>query len=374
MWQKQLTKDSIIYGLGSVLAKSIGIITIPIYTRAFSPEIYGKLEFLITLGAFFTPIMTMGTDSAFSYYFYNFKKNLLKDRITVFSTVLLWRIIWGTIILLSFYFIITYFNGYFLQNQINIKILYLIAFSSYLTILVNLFTNLQRMLFKPKSYITYTFTLTFLSSIISIILVFYFNMSFRGIIFGNTIALFLVLIVIVLLNLKFISMRTLKIKFLLRVVKFSFPFLPEALMWYLFSFADRWFILKILGEKDLGIYALGAKIGLLLILTTQAFRLSWTPFAMKKLKVSIKGRIFSEMSRYYLGFTSILALTLTFFSKLLLFFLTTEKFYESYIIVGPMAIQTILSSFNLIIGVGILKKEKTYFFPICLFFGVLSNI
>ena len=39
-----------------------------------------------------------------------------------------------------------------------------------------------------------------------------------------------------------------------------------------------------------------------------------------------------------------------------------------------MAIQAVLSSYNLVISPGILKTEKTFYFPICLIFGALTNV
>ena len=45
----RLSRDILIYGVGEVLVKAFGLITLPIYTRIFSPEQYGALSVVLTV-------------------------------------------------------------------------------------------------------------------------------------------------------------------------------------------------------------------------------------------------------------------------------------------------------------------------------------
>ncbi|MBI3787137.1 MAG: oligosaccharide flippase family protein, partial [Ignavibacteriales bacterium] len=45
---KQLTKESLVYGLSAVATRFINIVMIPLYTRVFSPEDYGVMSLVIT--------------------------------------------------------------------------------------------------------------------------------------------------------------------------------------------------------------------------------------------------------------------------------------------------------------------------------------
>jgi len=73
---KQLGKDSLIYGIGGVLAKGIGFFLLPVYTRIFTPADYGTIEMLTVLNSFLGSILVMGMDSAQSFYFFE-QKHLL---------------------------------------------------------------------------------------------------------------------------------------------------------------------------------------------------------------------------------------------------------------------------------------------------------
>lgn len=66
---KQLGKDSLIYGLGGILAKSISFFTLPIFTRIFSPADYGTIEMLTVMRSFLAAILVMSMDSSQSMYF-----------------------------------------------------------------------------------------------------------------------------------------------------------------------------------------------------------------------------------------------------------------------------------------------------------------
>src|ERR687896_1666934 len=65
----RLSRDLVVYGFGEVVVKAFGLITIPIYTRIFSPEEYGALSVVLTLAGLFIAIVALGGDSAFVRYF-----------------------------------------------------------------------------------------------------------------------------------------------------------------------------------------------------------------------------------------------------------------------------------------------------------------
>lgn len=77
MMYKKLLSDSAIYGLGTILIKAIAFFTLPIYTRIFSPSEFGVIEMFSTIGSMLSISMTMGLDSAQSFYFMEAKKKVL---------------------------------------------------------------------------------------------------------------------------------------------------------------------------------------------------------------------------------------------------------------------------------------------------------
>ena len=84
----QLGKDSAVYGLGGVLAKSVSFFTLPIYTRIFTPADYGTIDMLAVLSSFLGAILVMGMDSAQSMYFFKHKEEGKAAQARIVSAIL----------------------------------------------------------------------------------------------------------------------------------------------------------------------------------------------------------------------------------------------------------------------------------------------
>ena len=61
---RKLTGDAAIYALGAVTGKAIGLLLLPILTRALAPADYGRLEVLSTLGSALVSALLLGIDRA----------------------------------------------------------------------------------------------------------------------------------------------------------------------------------------------------------------------------------------------------------------------------------------------------------------------
>ena len=66
----RLSRDFVVYGLGEVFVKAFGLISIPIYTRAFDPNQYGVLAFVSTIAGLVSSVLILGGDSAYARFFF----------------------------------------------------------------------------------------------------------------------------------------------------------------------------------------------------------------------------------------------------------------------------------------------------------------
>ena len=85
---KQLGKDSVIYGVGGVLARGVTFLMLPIYTRVFTLADYGTIELLTVMSSFLAVILVMGMDSAQSMYFFKHKEEGRSAQARVVSSIL----------------------------------------------------------------------------------------------------------------------------------------------------------------------------------------------------------------------------------------------------------------------------------------------
>src|ERR1700746_3211778 len=96
----QLGRDSVVYGLGAILAKGIAFFLLPVYTRIFSPADYGAIELLTVIAAFLSALLVMGMDSAQSFYFFEQKDQGAPAQARLVGAILQWRLVWGAAVVI----------------------------------------------------------------------------------------------------------------------------------------------------------------------------------------------------------------------------------------------------------------------------------
>ena len=60
----RLTRDSMLYASGAVVGKALGLVMLPVLTRALSPQEFGSFDVLSTLGSALITMLFLGTDVA----------------------------------------------------------------------------------------------------------------------------------------------------------------------------------------------------------------------------------------------------------------------------------------------------------------------
>ena len=59
-----LSKNTLIYGLGHILARAVTFLLLPLYTNVFSPDEYGIISLAYVLMGFMSVVMHYGLDAA----------------------------------------------------------------------------------------------------------------------------------------------------------------------------------------------------------------------------------------------------------------------------------------------------------------------
>src|SRR5215216_116039 len=68
---RELLHHSAIYGLGSIVARVIGVLLLPLYTRYLTPADYGLIETLVALSAVLTALVAQAMKSAFFRFYFD---------------------------------------------------------------------------------------------------------------------------------------------------------------------------------------------------------------------------------------------------------------------------------------------------------------
>jgi len=145
-----------------------------------------------------------------------------------------------------------------------------------------------------------------------------------------------------------------------QLIRFGAPLLPSSLAIYFMSSADRWFVQYYHGEEELGLFAIGAKFSMFMVIAVDVFRKAWWPIAMDSIHSDDGPETIRIISQLYVGLTSAFMIVLTLISPVLVEWIAGSQYRGGWIIVGILSWQAVFYGFYLLGSIGIWKTEKTY--------------
>mgnify|MGYP003403631190 CR=1 FL=1 len=111
-----------------------------------------------------------------------------------------------------------------------------------------------------------------------------------------------------------------------RMTAWGMPLVPAVVALNLIDFSDRFFLVRIKGEEELGLYAIGMRISAALLFVLAAFRTAWPAFAYSLPEDEAK-RTYGFVLTYVTFFASWAAVALGLCSPWIIHLLTTPDFY-----------------------------------------------
>jgi O-antigen/teichoic acid export membrane protein len=290
---RELLGDTVIYGLSTILGRLLNWLLLPLYIRTLSIEDNGYLTYQYGFIAIFQVLLTFGFETGF----FRFAKN--ENFKQVFTSLLKFTIFSCSIFLL----LVVFFNSK-LESWLDIHdkgpVLIFMAAILFIDTISNLPFSLMRFNRESVKYSTYRFGQVLLTIVLNLLfLVFlpYINFStesffgFLGnekyrlfnVFLANFLASFIVLIL--LSRYIFKNFRNSDVSIVQQVLWYSFPNILVGFFGMINLNIDRLMIPKLIRDDNvyeiLGVYGANFKLGVLMAIFTQSFRLAFEPFFFK---------------------------------------------------------------------------------------------
>jgi O-antigen/teichoic acid export membrane protein len=141
--------------------------------------------------------------------------------------------------------------------------------------------------------------------------------------------------------------------------RFGMPLVPSALFLWALNFSDRFFLVRLSGAREVGLYAIGVRIASAIILLLAAFRTAWPAFAYSIEDDREAARIYAYVLTYLVAITSWMALALGVLAPWLVQLLTTEDFYSAERVVAPLAFAAAVFGAYIVVVIGIGRARRT---------------
>lgn len=357
---KHTAKETLIYSLGNISTKLIGLILLPLYTSHLTTEEYGIFAILEVTSQLLTVALGFRLSTAMLR-FSSSEESEEKKKTVIF------------IALVSTFFSVILLNLIFQPFSKELSVLFFDhdQFKSYFKILFlwSSFDIFNRLFFdylRLKNRSVFYMIVTILK--VSIILVFniyfiaYLNLGIKGIIISQLIGCIFVFIIILPK-----IFRSLSYKFDFSVFKemfkYGFPLIFSGISMLLLAIGDRYILKYYLSYSEVGVYSLGYKIaGLINMLLIQSFQLGFLPIAFKMYSKPDAKRYFSKVLTYYTFILIFVSLGLVFFSKEIILLLSKKQSYVvAYTVVPIITLAFIFKGMQYVFSIGLHYAKKTQY-------------
>ena len=319
-------KSLSIYTTTSVLNSAIPFFLLPILTNYLTVEEYGLLAIIQIFIIFTIPFVSINIQSTLQLEYHELKT----DEFALWvSSVLIIPLI--TIFMVLFFFLL--FES-FIFNFLNVSLVWilLVPLIAFMQVVPQTILSIYKISERPIDYAKYQLSLTGINLFLTLGLVVLLNLNWEGRILAIffTYLIFTILGIYLLLKMKLIVLRLEK-TYIKKALKLGTPLIVHVVSASLFMMSDRLFVSYYLGNNALGIYAVGAQVGMIALIIQQSFNQAWVPYLFKNLKIGLienKIRII-KISYISILFFMILPFLVELLNPLFFNFFINEKFRDA---------------------------------------------
>lgn len=350
-----------VYGLFDFLGKAGSIILVPLYAKMLGPADYGMLELFTVTGALLLVACVMGFNSALIRYFVTEEDKDERNKIfqTAFFSVLIASIVITLLLYIGAARISSIIFGS-VTYAIYWRILFLTTLSDATsTMLLALYRSQTR----PGLYSGINFFKLFLTLCLNIVFVGILHMGIYGVLIGNLTGSAIGLFISFFYAIPLIRIRISR-RYLILLAKFGLPLLVSGFGFFIINSVDRYFLKAYTRLGDLGAYALGYKVGMLMSLAVNAFVVAWPPLMFKIAGDPEAKKTFSTVLTYYLFIACGIMVVIGSFGNEIVKLISSPEYYAAGKIIIFVLASYLFQGVYYILSTGVTITDNTKVVPV----------
>jgi len=373
---KELTKDTAIYGISTMVGRFLNFILVPLYTNIFAPAEYGIIQLIYAYMAILNIVFIYGLDSAYLK-FASFKDigdekdNFSTPYISVFATSLLFVLL-----------IVVNISAIGTSLRIPSEYNYLIYLAAGILFLdANVVIPFLKLRLDRKAKIFSLFRVINISVniVLNIYLILVLHWGIEAIIISNLVASAVSLLLVSVTIIKNFKLKFHSLLFK-RMLKFGLPFLPAGFAVMLVQVIDVPILERLTDLKTVGIYKANYKLGIFMMLFVNMFQFAWQPFFLQNAKEPNAKEMFSKILTYFTLAGSIILVVLSLFITDLAqiqiagFSLVGSQYWAGLQIVPIILLAYLINGMYSVFSAGIYIEEKSIYVPFITGAGAIVNV
>jgi O-antigen/teichoic acid export membrane protein len=340
---RQLLRDSLIYLAPSLLARGIGLVLLPVYTRYLGPADYGVVEILAVTYALLNLVLPLEVAQAVARY--SVEAGSAARKSLQFSTAF-----WFTALVFAAWLGLTLALPTGLARMIvgveDDPLLLPAASTAMLAnSLLYLALNQLRWNLQPVAYAIASTVFAVATAAVSLTLIVGLGFGVYGVIWAQFAgsALALLYAATALTKTSPLVLRCSRDE-LATLVTFSAPLVLSGIAIYLATYADRWMVSISTGMEGVGLYSVPSRLASVIALLTTSIQLALAPWIFNHYReqqaaASIRG----VFQLYLLGAFSLIALIGSFAGEIIAL-ISGPRFHEASVLVAPVLVASLVAS------------------------------
>ncbi len=372
-----LSKDSIIYGLSTVLSQFVGFLLVPLYTDKLGTQGYGVIEVLSTTAAVLGIILAMGVGTAMMRFYAGREDEEGKKRVA--STAVIFLAVTGLVALVLLELAAGPLSRLILtdpyRDRSHDTFYFRILFASlFLNGGVDIALTVFRARGAPVRYAMASVTQFLMTVTLNIVFVLGLNKGLEGVLFSQLITagfLYVVLMGALLRRVGItVSRRDLK-----AMLDYGLPLIPSGLGAWILVMADRFILMRLMGAGPTGVYSLGYKFGMVVQgILVGPIQLAWLPFLFSSARKPGASQTYTRVFTYFLAVALFAALALSALGEELVLAMATPPFHNAYNVIPLVALSYVLYGCYFQMAAGIYIEGKTRNSATIMMVGAVVNV
>jgi O-antigen/teichoic acid export membrane protein len=356
---RKLARHSGIYGLGIVASKLVGFVMVPVYTRFLQPRDYGVLELLDLMLFLATTFASMGIYGAVFRFYALYPSE--KDKKEVVGTALYYSAGCSLFVTLVLAWLAPLIARGLLGSADYGHYVRIVAATFFFSNLCEVPLAYLQARERSVTFVSVSVSRTVLGAASLAIALALLRWGVQGVLFANCLTNAVVGLTLTIVTLRDLPSRLAKEK-LKQMLRYGLPLIPGALASFVLTFSDRFFLRHFGTLADVGVYALGYKLAMVVaLLTNSPFALTWQ---WQQFDIAAKENakeLYARIQLYQLLVSLLVGVAVTVLARDALRILTPETYWDGARIVPFIVLCYILDNTRTVILSSILVQRATHY-------------
>ncbi|MEI8218041.1 MAG: oligosaccharide flippase family protein [Elusimicrobiota bacterium] len=279
IFSNRFIKNIFIYLGGGSISGLISYLLMPVLSRYLAPADYGIVYMFMAVNMFFVSLIGIQSDTYFTKNYFELQKPVFAEhvgailKVTLLSTVVLFGLVCMFKARLS--------AALSLSGDL-ILLAIIVASACFISVFILRYYQLEG---KAKQYIYVTTAMSVINIVVSLLLVTWLKMGWKGRIIGISVPMIIQAFMSV-----FILYKNHMIKFeanfkhVKTIIYFGAPLVLGSVGGWVINLADKLFITKMVSISATGIYGVGASLGMVMGVLVDSCARAWVPYFFKNIR------------------------------------------------------------------------------------------